>query len=460
MDNLNNTFSCNKYVAQGKSHKKNNMPCQDYCDYYVDSDNEFSIIALSDGAGSCKYSHWGSELLVQKIIFFFQNNYKILFEKEIDNIKEEIIEYLSKSFEEKAKEKSIEEKELSATLLFVGCYKDKFIYGHIGDGIICCDMDGNLRVVSGGVGGEFKNETVFFRKNIDKKYFNLSIKPLKNILSFYCFSDGLEPVLISNKGDKLAPILQTFSQWIWKHENEIVTNNLKSNIDNIAENNHSIHDDLSLIIMNINNSNTEEIRKVKRITDTISIANEELYDELNKKIEEKISSLDKKIESQNNSISDLAKSFKDIEKQNLEFKKSIEKLFIDLEKEVKKDSEIQINTLAAQNKNNISSLQSKIDDLSKKITNIEKNQSDLQKELSSIKPNIQKDIDKVSKSFSDGFKDISKKAEDIKNDIKNNSLNSNNEKKKINNNYLIFIPICVMQILNLILLIFMLLDKQ
>lgn len=451
MDNLNNTFSCNKYVAQGKSHKKNNMPCQDYCDYYVDSDNEFSIIALSDGAGSCKYSHWGSELLVQKIILFFQNNYKILFEKEIDNIKEEIIEYLSKSFEEKAKEKSIEEKELSATLLFVGCYKDKFIYGHIGDGIICCDMDGNLRVVSGGVGGEFKNETVFFRKNIDKKYFNLSIKSLKNILSFYCFSDGLEPVLISNKGDKLAPTLQTFSQWIWKHENEIVTNSLKSNIDNIAENNPSIHDDLSLIIMNINNSNTEEIRKVKRIEDTISIKNKELYDELNKKIEEKISSLDKKIESQNNSISDLVKSFKDIENQD---KESIEKLFIDFKKEVKKDSEIQINTLATQNKNDILPLKNIMDDSSKKITNIEKSQSDLQRELSSIKPNIQKDIDKVSKSFSDGFKDIVKKTDDIKDDIKNDI------KKKFNNNYLIFIPICVMQILNLILLILMLLDKQ
>lgn len=419
MDNLNNTFSCNKYVAQGKSHKKNNIPCQDCCDYYVDSDNEFSIIALSDGAGSCKYSHWGSELLVQKIILFFQNNYKILFEKEIDNIKEKIIEYLSKSFEEKAKEKSIEEKELSATLLFVGCYKDKFIYGHIGDGIICCDMDGNLRVVSGGVGGEFKNETVFFRKNIDKKYFNLSIKSLKNILSFYCFSDGLEPVLISNKGDKLAPTLQTFSQWIWKHENKIVTNSLESNIDNIAENNPSIHDDLSLIIMNINNSNTEEIRKVKRIEDTISIKNKELYDELNKKIEEKISSLDKKIESQNNSISNLVKSFKDIENQNSDLK------------EVKKDSEIQINTLAAQNKNNILPLQNRMDDLSQKITNIEKNQSELQRELSSIKPNIQKDIDKVSKSFSDGFKDIAKKTDDIKNDIKNNSLNSNNEKKRL-----------------------------
>ena len=314
MDNLNNTFSCNKYVAQGKSHKKNNMPCQDYCDYYVD--DEISIIALSDGAGSCKYSHYGSELLVKKIILFFQNNYKILFEKNEDDIKQKIIEYLSKSFEEKAKEKSIEEKELSATLLFVGCYKDKFIYGHIGDGIICCDKDGNLIVVSGGTGGEFKNETVFFRKNIDKKYFNLPIKHLKNILSFYCFSDGLEPVLISNKGDKLASILQTFSLWIEKYEHDFVNKNLSHNINDIAESNPNIHDDLSLIIMNINNSDTKRIREIKeRIIDPLAIQNEEL--------EEKISSLDKKIEKQSNDIGDLVKSIKEIENQNLEFKKYI-----------------------------------------------------------------------------------------------------------------------------------------
>ena len=103
-------------------------------------------------------------------------------------------------------------------------------------------------------------------------------------------------------------------------------------------------------------------------------------------------------------------------------------------------------------------MQNTINDLSKRITNIEKSQSDLQKELYSIKPYIQKDIDKVSKSFSDGFKDIIKKTDDIKADLKNNS--SNVDLKKKNNNYLIFIPICGIQIINLILLIIMLLSKS
>ena len=103
-------------------------------------------------------------------------------------------------------------------------------------------------------------------------------------------------------------------------------------------------------------------------------------------------------------------------------------------------------------------MQNTINDLSKRITNIEKSQSDLQKELYSIKPYIQKDIDKVSKSFSDGYKDTSKKIDDIKANLKNNS--SNVDLKKKNNNYLIFIPICSIQIINLILLIIMLLSKS
>lgn len=75
----NNTYTCNKYLAQGKSHIKNNTPCQDYCDYYIDEDS--SMIALSDGAGSCQYSHIGSKLLVEKTLLFFKERKKVLLDK-------------------------------------------------------------------------------------------------------------------------------------------------------------------------------------------------------------------------------------------------------------------------------------------------------------------------------------------------------------------------------------------
>lgn len=285
---IKNTFSCNKYLARGKSHISNNIPCQDYCDFYVE--NDFSIIALSDGAGSCKYSHFGSKLIVERIIAFFCQNHNEIFQKDSDSIKDEIIKHLSIYIEKEAEERGVEEKELSATLLFVCCYKDKFIYGHIGDGVICCDFNNNLKVISRGSGGEFKGETIFFRKNISKEYFALSIEKLeKSMLSFYCFSDGLEPVFVANKGGELANILQKFSLWIYKYSSDVVAKNLCSTLDEIAESNHNIYDDLSLVIMNIDNSETKNIRDrqftVEAISQILAKHNERLHSDFSNKLD-------------------------------------------------------------------------------------------------------------------------------------------------------------------------------
>ena len=282
----NNSFSCYKYLAQGKSHMKNNTPCQDYCDYFIGED--FSIIALSDGAGSCKFSQIGSKVLVDSIKEFLKNNYKNIMNKNEDEIKSSIISYLSKQIEQIALEKKIEEKELSATLLFVISYEDKAMYGHIGDGIIACDFKNELIVLDRGENGEFKNETIFFRKNIKKENFKLKIIPNKDMLSFFCFSDGLEPVFISFKENILAPKLQTFSSWIYKYESKTYEEEITDELNYIASSNYSIDDDLSLIIMNVNSDKNKKIREYK----------EYIIDIIN-------ASIEKKLESQSSSISSL-----------------------------------------------------------------------------------------------------------------------------------------------------------
>ncbi|WP_020004119.1 PP2C family serine/threonine-protein phosphatase, partial [Brachyspira innocens] len=284
----NNSFSCYKYLAQGKSHIKNNTPCQDYCDYFFSED--FSIIALSDGAGSCKFSQIGSKTLVDSTIELLKNNYETIIDKNEDEIKSLIISYLSKKIEQTALEQKIEEKQLSATLLFVLSYKDKAMYGHIGDGIIGCDFKNELIVLDRGENGEFKNETVFFRKNIKKDYLKLKIIPNKDILSFFCFSDGLEHVFISNKEDILAPKLQTYSSWIYKYENKTYEEEITDDLNYIASSNYAIDDDLSLIIMNINSDKNDKIREYKEYV--IDIINDDF---------------NKKLESQNNSINSLGK---------------------------------------------------------------------------------------------------------------------------------------------------------
>ena len=275
--NRSDIFSFNKYLAQGKNHKSSNIVLQDYCEHYYDKINKFSLIVLSDGAGSCKYSHYGSKTIVNSIIDFFKENYINIFSYSEEEIKLKIVKYLSKDIDSTADKNGFNVKDLYATLLFVFCYKEKYIYGHIGDGIICSDTKSGLKLISKGIGGEFKNETVFFHKDINIDNFLLEIKPIDDILSFYCFSDGLEPILISFKNDKLSEILSTFSYWIDNYEYNYVFDNIKVNLDEIAEETPSIYDDLSLIIMNINTVENIKIRntneKIREKKDLESSAN-------------------------------------------------------------------------------------------------------------------------------------------------------------------------------------------
>lgn len=280
---LKNTFSCNKYLSCGKSHIKANMPCQDFCDYFTCDD--FAIIALSDGAGSFKHSSFGSKLLVEQTIALFKEKHSLLFTQQAEAIKDAVIAHLSQHLQAQAQVMQIDEKELSATLLFVCCYGDKFIYGHIGDGVICCDLDGNLKVISKESKSGFKNETTFFRRNIDKRHFNLAIETLeKSMLSFYCFSDGLEPILIANKDSKLAPLLQKFSMWVNSFSVSLVEKNIALTLDNIAKNNHNLHDDLSLVIMNVNNLTSDKIRERNALVESLSQYNKTQYIELKKQM--------------------------------------------------------------------------------------------------------------------------------------------------------------------------------
>lgn len=462
----NNTYTCNKYLAQGKSHIKNNTPCQDYCDYYIDEDS--SMIALSDGAGSCQYSHIGSKLLVEKTLLFFKERKKVLLDKKEEDIKTALMNYLFNELENKAKEENVEEKELSATLLFVFCYEDKFIYGHIGDGIICCDYDGRLRLISEGTGsGEYKNETVFFRRKIDPKYFKIEIKPLKNIFSFYCSSDGLEHVLITKKDKKLADVLQTFSLWMYKYSDnpEFVNKNLKTNLDNIAANNHNIYDDLSLIIMNINNDEIAEIRRIKeRILDPVSIKHDELAEEINNKIKENTEIINKKIDKNNDDISDIKNNInkleeviklKDNEISNLN--KQIESLNLNIKDQ--KDEINKLNSKLEQQKNEIlnsnKNINNSLNDL-KNSMNIESKNI-----YNTLYTSLKKEIDIIVKQYiSDILSKIDSSQSNLADDLKkqnekllDNTTQAINEKKNNRINYMTLIPIYAVQIATLVLLI-------
>ena len=122
-------------AVKGRSHEKVNMPCQDKT--YALFENDVQTIALADGAGSAKLSHFGAETvtrciceeMVQKFDDYFNNEDGM-------TVKQQMIEVIEKRLEQTAKQQECDMIDLASTLLFVAIKDNKFIMAHIGDGII------------------------------------------------------------------------------------------------------------------------------------------------------------------------------------------------------------------------------------------------------------------------------------------------------------------------------------
>lgn len=198
-------------AVQGRSHIKSNIPCQDKtCSVVV---NDTQVISLADGAGSARLSHYGAETVTKYICSELTEKFDVYF---ADNngatVKQQLIQGLLKSLNEKAKQLECETKELASTLLFVAVKNEQFIIAHIGDGVIGYLENDDLKVASQPENGEFVNTTVFTTSKDAIMTMKLIKGCLGQIQGFVLMSDGTEASLYSKKERKLADVLKKIMQ--------------------------------------------------------------------------------------------------------------------------------------------------------------------------------------------------------------------------------------------------------
>ncbi|MCK4441948.1 MAG: protein phosphatase 2C domain-containing protein, partial [Sulfurovaceae bacterium] len=146
----------------GQGHISKNIPCQDRTFKLIKkhSSGTFYGLALADGAGSCSHSDIGAEFIVKKILNFIKSKFLYIYKK--NNPSQYIIKYIEKELYEFSNKKNINFKDLSSTLLFIAIKNNKFIIGHIGDGVIgMLDNKNILKTISKPDNGEFSNSTFF-----------------------------------------------------------------------------------------------------------------------------------------------------------------------------------------------------------------------------------------------------------------------------------------------------------
>ncbi|MEG2540919.1 MAG: PP2C family serine/threonine-protein phosphatase, partial [Clostridia bacterium] len=195
-------------TLQGVEHISKEIPCQDKIGYYFDSN--IRVIALADGAGSRKKAEYGAKAAVSSTCKYlgkeFYNLYMMCEEtgktvekqkSDTENAKLLIISNAIKSITDIVEENCVIE-DYASTLLFFACDGNKYICGHIGDGVIgVLDKKNelNLTVISETENGGAPNITFFITDNNAIEHFRLSCGDMSDVQGVLLMSDGPEEVL-------------------------------------------------------------------------------------------------------------------------------------------------------------------------------------------------------------------------------------------------------------------------
>lgn len=254
------------YEVCGRSHEKSSTPCQDKT--FHSTMNNVDIIALADGAGSAKLSHYGAKTVIESASEFISNNFDELVNNEDGKqVKIKILNYLLENLKNKSIELSCDIKELASTFLIVAIKKDIFLISHIGDGVIGYLKGDKLKIVSKPENGEFANTTTFVTSKDAIATMKLFKGKLDNINGFILMSDGTAESFYCKKDGTLAPILIKML-----HRNAIIDENkmfehIKFSFDNIVVNN--TQDDCSIAIIS---------RKCDKLADYLYLSHKEKCD--------------------------------------------------------------------------------------------------------------------------------------------------------------------------------------
>lgn len=238
-----------KYVqctVQGSSHKKHNLPCQDYT-YSLIQDDAVSF-ALADGAGSAKYSHYGAEVVTREICTYLIQKFDDFSKQDDSNIvREDLIEFLLSRLDERATQVSCERTDLASTLLAIAIKGSRYFIIHIGDGVIGYLHNNNLKVASLPVNGDFVNTTVFTTSLDTIQSMKLMKGDLKDIKGFVLMSDGSEAGLFHKKERKISNAVKSIMDSLIIGKESIIETLLRESMEELVS--KKTEDDCAILVV-------------------------------------------------------------------------------------------------------------------------------------------------------------------------------------------------------------------
>ena len=232
--------------VQGVGHKKAQIPCQDKTFALVK--NGVYVIALADGAGSARLSHYGAERVVRDVSKYIAEHFlEFLNCDDGRKVKNELIEMLQTSLSEEAGIRKCNVCDLSSTLLLAAVCENHFILAHIGDGVIGFLDGDDLKVASMPDNGEFSNVTTFITSSEVLASMRLFKGELKGKDAFVLMSDGTEQSLYHKPSKRLAAVVKKLMHRTCLIDREVMRAQLEAAFQSVVLKN--TQDDCSIAIL-------------------------------------------------------------------------------------------------------------------------------------------------------------------------------------------------------------------
>lgn len=189
----------------GRSHRRLGTPCQDAAAVRQSPDGSVCAIALADGAGSQALSHYGAQTVTRTVTRLLCEQFDAFYAcPDAGAVRQTILNVLLEALRETGSVLQCPPEALASTLLFAACKGDRFLLGHIGDGVIGGLDNGQLRVLSSPTNGEFLNATCFVTSPHAARHFRLFKAEKPAFGAIVLLSDGSEQALYQRRGGTLT----------------------------------------------------------------------------------------------------------------------------------------------------------------------------------------------------------------------------------------------------------------
>ncbi|MDL0087867.1 PP2C family serine/threonine-protein phosphatase [Campylobacter gastrosuis] len=240
-----NSWAMATCVVAGRAHVAKNLPSQDKTSSLFK--NGVSVVSLADGAGSARLSHFGADIVTDKICEILASSFDELFNDNESDVKRQILSVLLETLHQKVDELKCDLKDLTSTLLAIGVKDDRFIMLHIGDGVIGYTKNGDIYVLSTPQNGEFINETTFLSSKNAIDEMRVKRELLNGIDGFLLLSDGAEHSLYHKREKRLATALLGIVNALKYVDTKEIEIGLKQSFENVVS--MATSDDCSIAIM-------------------------------------------------------------------------------------------------------------------------------------------------------------------------------------------------------------------